>query len=105
MRPDGIKEFMVDGQMRYVVDGVVRLANGTIAGSAKTVLDGVKNLVSGGVPLGDVSRMASLTPARALGLEAVTGSIAPGKQADLVVMDEKMNVACTFVDGVCVYSA
>jgi len=100
-----IKEFMVDGQMRYVVDGVVRLANGTIAGSAKTVLDGVKNLVSGGVPLGDVSRMASLTPARALGLEAVTGSIAPGKQADLVVMDEKMNVACTFVDGVCVYSA
>ena len=100
-----IKEFMVDGQMRYVVDGVVRLANGTIAGSAKTVLDGVKNLVTGGVPLGDVSRMASLTPARALGLDTVTGSIAPGKLADLVVMDDKLNVASTFVNGACVYRA
>ena len=99
-----IPEFMVDGQIRYVVDGVVRLADGTIAGSAKTVLDGVKNLAASGVSLGDIARMASLTPAQALGLDHEMGSLTPGKLADLVVLDENLDVAFTYVDGACVYS-
>ncbi|MBR6728531.1 MAG: N-acetylglucosamine-6-phosphate deacetylase [Clostridia bacterium] len=100
-----VTEFTVDGLTCYVKDGVVRLADGTIAGSAKTMLDGVKNLLASGVPLEDVSKMASKNPAKSLKLDSVTGSIEKGKAADLVVLDSAYNTVCTFVDGVCVYDA
>jgi len=100
-----VKEFVVDGLTRYVVDGVVRLANGTIAGSAKTMLDGFKNLLSMGIPLGEVSKMASINPAKALKMENEIGSIEVGKLADLVVMDKDYNVVSTYIDGECVYNA
>ncbi|MBE7040641.1 MAG: N-acetylglucosamine-6-phosphate deacetylase [Ruminococcaceae bacterium] len=100
-----VTEFTVDGLTRYVKDGVVRLADGTIAGSAKTMLDGVKNLLASGIPLEEVSKMASLNPAKTLKLDAVTGSLVPGKTADIVVLDREYNLVCTYVDGVCVYDA
>lgn len=100
-----VSQFEVDGIMRYVKDGVVRLANGTIAGSAKTVLDGVQNLIRSGIPMGDVAKMASYNPARTLKIDHITGSIAEGKRADLVVLDQQMNVKYTFVGGRCVYKA
>ena len=99
-----VSEFTVDGVTRYVRDGVARLADGTIAGSIRTVLDGVRDLLSIGIPLSDVSRMASLNPARSLKLENEIGSIAVGKKADLVVLDADYNVLHTFIDGECVYS-
>lgn len=98
-----VTEFMVDGLMRYVKDGVVRLADGTIAGSAKTMLDGVKNLAASGVPLEDISKMASLNGAKSLKMEHLTGSISVGKSADFAVLDKNYDVSCTFVDGTCVY--
>ena len=98
-----VSEFEVDGVKRYVKDGVVRLADGTIAGSARTVLDGVKNLVSSGIPLRDVSKMASLNPAKTLGMDDTIGSIAVGKLADLVVLDNALNVEYTFINGKCEY--
>ncbi len=52
-----------------------------------------------GVPLVEVLRMASLTPARIVGVEALTGSIAPGKRADLVVLDAELRVQQVFVAG------
>lgn len=98
-----VTEFDVDGVKRYVKDGVVRLANGTIAGSAKTLLNGVQNLVKDGIPLSDVSRMASYNPAKTLGLEQTLGSIDVGKIADLVVLDQDLQVKRTFINGACVY--
>ena len=100
-----VSEFVVDGQTRYVVDGVVRLADGTIAGSAKTMLDGFKNLLSMGISMGEVSKMASLNPAKTMKIDNETGSIEIGKFADLVVMDKEYNVLNTYVNGKCVYSA
>jgi len=47
--------------------------------------------------------MASYNPARALKIENQTGSIAAGKAADLVVLDENLELVYTFVDGKCVY--
>ncbi|MBE6650077.1 MAG: N-acetylglucosamine-6-phosphate deacetylase [Ruminococcaceae bacterium] len=94
-----VSEFEVDGVIRYVKDGVVRLANGTIAGSAMTLHDGVRNLIKGGIPIGDVAKMASLIPARELGIEKDTGSIEAGKLADLAVLDGDFNVVKTFVNG------
>lgn len=98
-----VTEFVVDGLTRYVKDGVVRLADGTIAGSAKTMADGVKNLITSGISICDVSKMASFNPAKSLKMENETGSIAKGKLADLAVLDEEYNVVKTFVDGKCVY--
>lgn len=94
-----ISGFEVNGVKRYIKDGVVRLADGTIAGSARTLLDGVKNLISSGIPLEDVSKMASLNPAKTLGIDDETGSIAVGKLADLVVLDKDLNVCETFING------
>ncbi len=97
-------EFKVDGIMRYVKDGVIRLADGTIAGSAMTLLNGVQNLIRHGIRIEDVSRMASLTPARAIGTDKTVGSIAVGKQADFAVLDGKnYALESTFIDGVCVF--
>ncbi len=97
-----VSEFEVGGIKRYVKDGVVRLMDGTIAGSAKTLLDGVKNLIKSGIPMGDVSKMASFNPARTLKLENQIGSIAVGKRADLAVLDSEYNVVDTFVNGKCI---
>jgi N-acetylglucosamine-6-phosphate deacetylase len=52
-----------------------------------------------GVPLVDVVRMASLTPARIAGVAADTGSIAVGKRADLLVLDRDLNVKQVYVSG------
>jgi N-acetylglucosamine-6-phosphate deacetylase len=52
-----------------------------------------------GVPLAEVVRMASLTPARIAGWDRELGSIAPGKLADLVVLDRALNVRQVYVGG------
>jgi len=51
------------------------------------------------VPLDTVVRMASLTPARIAGWDQYTGSIEPGKLADLVILDRDLNVQQVFVGG------
>jgi N-acetylglucosamine-6-phosphate deacetylase len=58
-----------------------------------------------GVPLVEVLRMASLTPARIAGVEALTGSIAPGKRADLVVLDQGLQVRAVYVGGRSVFGS
>jgi N-acetylglucosamine-6-phosphate deacetylase len=52
-----------------------------------------------GVPLMEAVRMASLTPARIAGFDRDLGSIAPGKLADLVILDRSMNVKKVYVGG------
>ena len=98
-----ITEFEVFGVKRYVKDGVIRLADGTIAGSAMTLADGVRNLIRDGIPMEDVARIASYNPAKGIGLEDKIGSIAVGKCADLAVLDGEFNVVATYVDGECVF--
>ena len=93
------KEFFVDGIKRYVVDGVIRLEDGTISGSAMTMAEGVKNLLLSGVSICDVSKMASKNPAETLGVYDITGSIKEGKCADFAVLDGEYNVVTAFVDG------
>lgn len=98
--PDG--DYPSDGEILTVKNGVCRNAEGTIAGSCFTLLKGVQNLRTLGIPLNDISRMASLNPAKALGVEGITGSIAPGKWADLVFCDEMAHISAVYVNGVSV---
>jgi N-acetylglucosamine-6-phosphate deacetylase len=53
-----------------------------------------------GAPLHEVVRMASLTPAKILGLDAEIGSLEVGKRADFVILDEALNVEQVYVGGV-----
>ncbi|MBQ1206386.1 MAG: amidohydrolase family protein, partial [Clostridia bacterium] len=94
---DGV--FNVDGRERIVKDGVCRNADGRIAGSCVSMLAGAKNLLKMGVPISDISLMASLNPAKALNVSAITGSIEVGKQADIIVCDNELNVKAVFVKG------
>ena len=93
-----------DGRVIRVVDGLARLENGTIMGSASTVLDGMRHLLTLGIPLESAVKMASRNPARTIGLDDRIGSIAVGKCADLAVLDRDLEVIATYVDGNCVYS-
>src|SRR5262249_10198410 len=52
-----------------------------------------------GVPLAEVVRMASLTPARIAGWGAEIGSIEPGKRADLLVLSPGLDVEEVYIDG------
>ena len=56
-----------------------------------------------GTTLPQAVRMASANPARALGLEDKLGSIAVGRSADLVLLDDKVDVIQTWVAGESVY--
>ncbi|MEU6425747.1 N-acetylglucosamine-6-phosphate deacetylase [Microbispora sp. NPDC046973] len=81
-----------------VVDGVARLASdtpggGSIAGSTLTMDVAFRRTVREvGRSLVDAALMASLTPARVLGLDGEIGSITVGKYADLVVLDDDLRV-------------
>lgn len=75
----------------FVSDNLARLADGTIAGSAITIRDSLKNAIDFGMPPMDALRAVTINPARALGIENRLGSIAVGKMAKLILLDEKFN--------------
>lgn len=82
-------------------DGVGLMPNGTALASSVVGLDHCVRTFHKltGVPLPEVIRMASLTPARIAGIEKEMGSIAPGKIADLLVLDKELRVKMVFVEG------
>ncbi len=84
---------------RIVRDGVARTTAGVICGSCFTMLRGAQNLRKLGVPLEEISVMASRNPAKLLGLENSLGSIAPGYRADLILCDEALNIHTVLIDG------
>jgi N-acetylglucosamine-6-phosphate deacetylase len=99
-------EYRLVGHGITVRDGKATLADGTLAGSTTTLDRCVRNAhLKVGVPLPEAVSMASLTPARAMGLCGELGSLQPGKRADLVVIDEGGNVYLTMVGGEIVYES
>jgi N-acetylglucosamine-6-phosphate deacetylase len=96
--PDG--EYDSAGNTVRVVDGVSRMSDGTLAGSTLPFENGVA-LVAGfkGIDLPALSRMASTTAARSIGIAEQTGSLEAGKKADIVVLDETFKVALTMKEG------
>lgn len=91
--PDG--DYRLGPMAIEVRDGVARLADGSgtgaIAGSTLTMDAAVRFAVGAGLPLLDVVRAASTTPAAAWGLSEV-GAIEAGRRADLVVLDDRLEV-------------
>ncbi|MBN6151715.1 N-acetylglucosamine-6-phosphate deacetylase [Xanthomonas sp. AmX2] len=88
------------GEIITNVDGVVRNATGVLAGSALDMASAVRNTVRWlGVALDEAARMASLYPAQCLGLDERYGRIAAGYQADLVLLDDALQVQRTWIAG------
>ena len=90
---------------RYVIeDGVCKMADhSSLAGSLATMDTLVRTMVQkANIPLEDAVRMASETPARLIGVDHRKGSLARGKDADIVILDQQLNVRCVWSMGVIV---
>lgn len=84
-----------------VEDDVAKLPDrSSFAGSVATADRLVRNMINlAGVPLIDAVRMMTSTPARIIGVADRKGSIARGKDADLVIFDENINIDTTIING------
>ena len=96
--PDG-DGYALGGQQVIVKDGKALLRNGTIAGSTTNLFDAFKNLLSFGVPFADALAACTINPARVIGADADAGSIAVGKYADLIFVDDNLNLRHVMVKG------
>ncbi len=87
-------------------DGVAMVADRSCyAGSVQPLDQMIRNLVrDADIPLVDAVRMASLTPAKIVGIADECGSIAPGKRADFCIMDPGLNVVQTVIAGKTAYT-
>ena len=97
-QPDGTK-FDLGGQTAQLIDGVAKLADGTIACSASNMWACLTNVISWGIPEEDAVRAASYNPACAIGADKLVGSIEEGKIADFIVCDAQYNNRRVFLAG------
>ncbi|MBE6702524.1 MAG: N-acetylglucosamine-6-phosphate deacetylase [Ruminococcaceae bacterium] len=87
--------YMLGGKKVIVKDGVARNEAGALSGSTVTLHDCVCRAISFGIPREEVLKMASETPARYLKIKK--GRIAPGYDADLLVVDAELNILETIL--------
>lgn len=102
VRPTGLNDggYELAGEITTVKDGVPRTASGGLAGSTLTMDQALRNtVVYTGIPINDAVRMATSTPAKAIKVESHKGSLVPGMDADIVIMDKSMHVQLTMVMG------
>ena len=100
--PDGV--YGTGSRQVTVRDGRATVGDGTLAGSCMPLLAGFKNMVRiCGAPLAEAVRMASTNAARIAGCSQITGSIAVGKDADMVLLDQNLDPQLTLVSGKVVY--
>ncbi|MDV2857883.1 N-acetylglucosamine-6-phosphate deacetylase [Oceanimonas sp. CAM02] len=98
--PEGFDQFNFCGATVYVRNGQCVDENSTLGGSALTMAEGVRNLVKhAGLSLEQALAMASCNPACALGLEQHIGLLQAGRLANLVALDQNLQVIATMVNG------
>lgn len=99
-------EYTLGGQKIIYKDNICRLEDGTIAGSVLRLNKGVWNIYkNSSIPLNECVNCASLNPATTLGIADKKGSLAIGKDADIVILDEEFNVKRTIIGGNIKYEA
>ena len=102
--PDG--EYDLGGQPIFLQGIECRLADGTIAGSVLKLNNAVKNVLDHtALPANEVFKMASLNPATAIHCADRIGSLEAGKDADIIIADENINVVRTIKKGRTIYEA
>ena len=102
--PDG--EYDLGGQPIFLKGIECRLADGTIAGSVLKLNHAVRNVLANtDLPVSEVFNMASLNPATAIHCENRLGSLEAGKDADIIIADESINIIRTIKKGRTIYEA
>jgi N-acetylglucosamine-6-phosphate deacetylase len=102
--PDG--EYDLGGQPITVRGGVARTPGGALAGSTATLDAVLRNVAAfAGLTLAEALPMATSTPAEAMGLAGRKGVLAPGADADVILLDAGGHVRLTMVAGRVVYRA
>ena len=100
--PDG--EYTLGGQPIFVKGIECRLKDGTIAGSVLKLNEAVRNVLGNtDLTISQAVNMASLNPARRIGLSASKGSIEAGKDADFAIVDDAIDVQATILGGRVIY--
>lgn len=96
--PDG--DYTLGGQPVHKEGIKCLMPDGTIAGSVLKLNEAVRNLYENSdIKIFEAVACASLNPAKALGLDSEIGSIDEGKRADIIIIDDKFNVAQTIIGG------
>ena len=95
--PDG--KYMLGGFEVTVSGGVCRNAEGKLAGSTLTLDRALRNVVALGIPLQDAVRMLTANPAKLLGIEFKKGALRTGADADIVLLDENLQVSNVWARG------
>jgi N-acetylglucosamine-6-phosphate deacetylase len=102
--PEG-SEFQIGNVKAVVADGVAMSSDkSSLAGSTAQTITLVRNIANLGVSLVDAVRMASLSPARVLGISGRKGSLEERKDADIVFFDETFRVRRTIIGGRTVFA-
>lgn len=102
--PDG--EYDLGGQPIFLKGIECRLADGTIAGSVLKLNSAVKNVLDHtNLPVNEVFNMASLNAAAAIHVDDRLGSLEEGKDADIIITDENINIKRTIKKGRTIYVA
>lgn len=93
-------DYELGGQKVVVKDSRATLETGNLAGSTLNLRDAVRNMMNYlDIPMKDAIRMASLSPAKAIGVDRYKGSIEIGKDADLILIDKEIHILGTMVMG------
>lgn len=100
--PDG--EYSLGGQRVIVKENAARLENGTLAGGVLKMNQAFANLLKfSGCSIEEAVRLVSMNPAKQLGVFDQKGSIAVGKDADLVLLNNQFEVVSTWCRGIQAY--
>lgn len=92
------KPLIANGEEVYLDKCFYRKSDNVIAGSALTMIDSVRNIVSYGFTIEQAVHMASTNPARIMRQEHL-GLVAPGYDADLVIFNKNLNILYTTIKG------
>lgn len=93
MRATGMEDgtYELGGQDVFKKGNRATLKDGTLAGSATNLFDCMKQAVAFGIPLESAVKAASVNPAKSIRAEHI-GSLAPGKEADVLLVDKELNL-------------
>lgn len=92
-------EYLLGGQKIYKTDAA-RLADGTLAGSSTNLFEEFQNLLKFGIPLKQAIKSLTINPAKVIGVDKITGSIAAGKNADLLILSDNFStIKSVYIKG------
>jgi N-acetylglucosamine-6-phosphate deacetylase len=98
--PDG--KYMLGQFEVTVTGGVCRNSEGKLAGSTLTLDKALRNVMVLGKSFEDTTRMLTLNPAGLLGLEFKKGALRVGADADVVLLDQAMQISGVWTRGMAV---